>query len=123
MISCDITGGFEVKSLRGRKSTTWTLVEHEAIIVEEATSSGVQTYRVRGIAGFLDMPASTMNKIIRKIFHYYHYKFTHVAELLPADLPRRQMSAPEFLIRMELDSEWIWNIFRTDKALSISKEL
>ncbi len=101
------TGSFEVKSGRGRKSIASTsVVEDVATALEEGTSSGVQTCSARGIARCLDMPASTVHKIIRNILHCYPYKITHVQELLPADLPRRQAFALEFLARMAVDNEW-----------------
>ena len=93
-----------MKSGRGRKSIapTSVVVEDVAIALVKGTSSGVQTFSASGIARCLDMPASTVHKIIRIILHRYPYKITHVQELLPTDLPRREAFALEFLVRMEV---------------------
>ncbi|GIY09664.1 protein inturned [Caerostris extrusa] len=50
------------------------------------------------------------------ILHYYPYKVTHVQELLPAHLPVRHTFALEFLVHMEVDSDWPWNFSWTDEA-------
>lgn len=60
---------------------------------------------VQGIGLSLDMPVGTAYKIIRNIPHSYPYIFTYVQELLPADLPQRQMFALELLACMEVDNE------------------
>ena len=109
---------FKVKPGRGRKSiaSMSMAVEDVATALEEGTSSGVQTCIARGIARCLDMPSSTVHKIKRNFLHCYPYKITHVQELLPADPPRREAFALEFLARVEMDNEWTWNILWTDEA-------
>lgn len=112
----EATGSFGVKSGRGRKAVALTSVEDVATALEEGSNSGAQTCSARGIARTVDMPVSTVNKILRNILHCYPYKITHVQELLPADLPIRHTFALEFLARMEVDNEWPWNILWTDEA-------
>ena len=96
------TGSFEVTPGRGRKSiaSTSVVVQDVASALKEETSSGVETCRASGIARCLDMPTSMMHNIMRNILHYYPYKITLVHELLPADLPRREAFALEFLARI-----------------------
>lgn len=112
----EATGSFAVKSGRGRKAVALTSVEDVATALEEESNSGVQACSARGIGRTLDMPVSTVNKILRNILHCYPYKITHVQQLLPADLPIRHTFALEFLARMEVDNEWPWNILWTDEA-------
>ncbi|GBL80579.1 hypothetical protein AVEN_225267-1 [Araneus ventricosus] len=40
----------------------------------------------------------------------------HVQEFVPADLPKREAFALQFLARMEVDNAWPWNILWTDEA-------
>ncbi|GBL90155.1 hypothetical protein AVEN_135491-1 [Araneus ventricosus] len=70
----------------------------------------------RGISRTLDMPVSTVSKILRNILQCYPIKITHVQELVPADLPKREAFALQFLARMEVDNAWLWNILWTDEA-------
>ena len=59
---------FVVKHGRGKKAnaSTSVVVDDVATVLEDGTSSGVQTFIARGIARYLDMPAITVHKIIRK---------------------------------------------------------
>ena len=61
------TGSFQVKPGRGKKSfaSTSVVIEDVSAALEEGTSNGVQTYSARGIARCLNMPASTLHKIMR----------------------------------------------------------
>ena len=60
----------------------------------------------REIARYLDVPMSMVHKILCNILHYYPHKITHVKELLPADLPVKQILLLEFLASMEVHNEW-----------------
>ncbi|GBM18396.1 hypothetical protein AVEN_72738-1 [Araneus ventricosus] len=64
----------------------------------------------------LNVPVSTVHKILRNILQCYPFKITHIQELVPADLPKREAFALQFLARMEVDSAWSWNILWTDEA-------
>ena len=74
------TGSFTLKPGRGKKSIALTsvVVDDVATTLEEGTSNGAQTCSARSIARCLDMPASTVHKIIRNILHCYPYKIIHV---------------------------------------------
>ena len=65
-----------MKSGRGRKSIapTSVVVEDVATALEEGTISGVQMCSARSIALYLDMPTSTVQKIICNILHCSPYK-------------------------------------------------
>ncbi|GBL82323.1 hypothetical protein AVEN_252486-1 [Araneus ventricosus] len=62
------------------------------------------------------MSVSTVRKILRNILQCYPFKITHIQELVPADLPKREAFARQFLPRMEVDNAWPWNILWTDEA-------
>ncbi|GBN96414.1 hypothetical protein AVEN_10918-1 [Araneus ventricosus] len=62
------------------------------------------------------MPVSMVRKILRNILQCYPFKITHVQELVPADLPKREAFALQFLARMEVDNAWPWQILWTDEA-------
>ncbi|GBN66443.1 hypothetical protein AVEN_71821-1 [Araneus ventricosus] len=62
------------------------------------------------------MPVSTVRKILRNILQCYPFKITHVQELVPADLPKREAFALQFLARMEVDNAWPWNSLWTGEA-------
>ncbi|GBM74277.1 hypothetical protein AVEN_109096-1 [Araneus ventricosus] len=69
-----------------------------------------------GISRTLYMPVSTVRKILRNILQCYPFKITHVQELIPADLPKREAFALQFLARMEVDNAWPWNILWAGEA-------
>ncbi|GBL80317.1 hypothetical protein AVEN_92235-1 [Araneus ventricosus] len=62
------------------------------------------------------MPVSTVRKILRNILQCYPFKITRVQELVPADLPKREAFALQFLPRIEVDNDWPWNILWTDET-------
>ncbi|GBL91711.1 hypothetical protein AVEN_210653-1 [Araneus ventricosus] len=110
------SGSFDVKCGRGRKAIASTSVEDVATALQEASSSALGTCSARGISRTLDMPVSTVRKILRNILQCYLFKIKHVQELVPADLLKREAFALQFLARMEVDNAWPWNIFWTDQA-------
>ena len=59
---------------------------------------------------------STVQNILRHILRYYPYKLQFVKELLPHDFESRHLFSLEFLDRLEVDSEWPWNILWTDEV-------
>ncbi|GBM92023.1 hypothetical protein AVEN_126350-1 [Araneus ventricosus] len=59
---------------------------------------------------------STVRKILRNILQCYPFKITHAQELVPANLPEREVFALQFLAIMEVDNAWPWNILWTDEA-------
>ncbi|GFV79809.1 transposable element tc3 transposase [Trichonephila clavipes] len=71
---------------------------------------------VRRVAEALDLPRSTVQKILRNILRYYPYKLQFVQELLPYDFETRHLFSLQFLARLEVDPEWPWNILWTDEV-------
>ncbi|GFX76820.1 uncharacterized protein TNCV_1952611 [Trichonephila clavipes] len=53
---------------------------------------------------------------MRNILRYYPYKLQLVQELLPHDFETRHLFSLQFLARLEIDPEWLWNILWTDEA-------
>ncbi|GBN85470.1 hypothetical protein AVEN_161293-1 [Araneus ventricosus] len=109
------TGSFDMKCGRGRKAIALTSVEDVATALQEASSSALGTCSARGISRTLDMPVSTVRKILLRILQYYPFKITHVQELVPANLPKREAFALQFFARMEVDNAWPCNILWTDE--------
>ncbi|GFU99503.1 uncharacterized protein TNCV_4763641 [Trichonephila clavipes] len=85
--------------------------------VEEDKASNVQaSTSVRLVAEALDLPRSTVPKIMRNILLYYLYKLQLVQELLPHDFETRHLFSLQFLARLEVDPEWPWDILWTDES-------
>ncbi|GBO19946.1 hypothetical protein AVEN_10825-1 [Araneus ventricosus] len=95
---------FDVKCGRGRRAIASTSVEDVATALQEASSSALGTCSARGISQTLNMPVSTVRKILQNILQCYPFKITHVQELVPADLPKREAFALQFLARMQVDN-------------------
>ncbi|GFS56721.1 uncharacterized protein TNCV_2221611 [Trichonephila clavipes] len=100
------TGSLNVRSGRGRKPVSAEAIEKVALQVEEDKASNVQgSTSVRLVAEALDLPRSTVQKIMRNILHYYPYKLQLVQELLPHDFETRHLFSLQFLARLEVDPE------------------
>ncbi|GBN55605.1 hypothetical protein AVEN_170805-1, partial [Araneus ventricosus] len=110
------SGSFDVKCGRGRKVIASTSVEDVATAFQEAPSSALGTCSARGISRTLDMPVSTVRKILRNILQYYPFKITHIQGLGPSDLPKQETFALQSLARMEEDNAWPWNILCIDET-------
>ncbi|GFX16657.1 transposable element tc3 transposase [Trichonephila clavipes] len=111
------TGSLNVRSGRGKKLVSTKAIEKVALQVEEDKSSNVLARAsARRVAEALDLPRSTVQKIMRNILHYYPYKVQFVQELLPHDIETRHLFSLQFLARLEVDPEWPWNILWTDEA-------
>ncbi|GBO01987.1 hypothetical protein AVEN_64227-1 [Araneus ventricosus] len=110
-------GSFDMKCGRGRKAIASTSVGDVATALQEASSSsGNSPCTARGISRTLDMPVSTVRKILRNSLQCYPFKITHIQELVPTDLPKREAFALQFLARMDVDNTWPRNILWTDEA-------
>lgn len=70
----------------------------------------------REIVRLLNMPVSTVHKILRNILHWYPFVITHVQQLHATDLLIRQTFAVDILALMEVDNLWPRNILRTDES-------
>ncbi|GFW10434.1 uncharacterized protein TNCV_5097851 [Trichonephila clavipes] len=85
--------------------------------MEEDKVSNVQaSTSVCLVAEALDLPRSTVQKVMRNILRYYPYKLQLGLELLPHDFETRHLFSLQFLARLEVDPEWPWNILWTDEA-------
>ncbi|GBO39186.1 hypothetical protein AVEN_44420-1 [Araneus ventricosus] len=71
---------FDVKCGRGRKAIASTSMEDVATELQEASSSALEACSARGISQTLDMPVSTVRKILQNILQCYPFKITHVQE-------------------------------------------
>ncbi|GBM22096.1 hypothetical protein AVEN_266463-1 [Araneus ventricosus] len=100
------SGSFDVKCGRGRKTIASTTMEDVATAFQEASSSALGKFSVRGISRTLDMAVSTVRKILQNILQCYPIKITHIQELVSGDLPKR----------MEVENAWAWNILWTEEA-------
>ncbi|GBM04510.1 hypothetical protein AVEN_197911-1 [Araneus ventricosus] len=98
------------------ESNCFDSVEDVATALQEASSSALGTYSAWEISRTLDRPVSTVLKILRNILQCYLFKITHVQELVPTHLPKREAFALQFLARMEVHDAWPWSILWTDEA-------
>ncbi|GBM24104.1 hypothetical protein AVEN_165649-1 [Araneus ventricosus] len=105
-----------MKCGRGKKAIASTSVEGVATALQEASSSALGTCSARGTSRTLDRPVSKVRKILRNILQCYPIKITHAKELVPADLPKREAFALEFLARMEVGNARPWNILWIDEV-------
>ncbi|GBM15137.1 hypothetical protein AVEN_75178-1 [Araneus ventricosus] len=117
------SGSFDVKYGRGRKAIVSTSMEDVATALQEASSSALETCSARGISRTLDMTVSTVRKILRNILQCYPFKITHIQELVPANLPKREAFALQFLARMKMEMHGHGTFCRQTKPISISKVL
>ncbi|GFX99658.1 uncharacterized protein TNCV_3053151 [Trichonephila clavipes] len=101
------TESLNVRSGRERKPVSAEAIEKVALQVKEDKASNVQaSTSVRHVAEALDLPRSTVYKIMRNIIRYYPYKLQLVQELLPHDFETRHLFSLQFLARLKVDSEW-----------------
>jgi hypothetical protein len=113
----EITGFLKVQSGRGQKPVPQDKIEEVAtVIVDREQDSIADTSSARGVARNLDMPYSTVWKILRKIIHFYPYKISQVKELHNNDHDKRLSFALTFLAGMEVDNAWPWKILRENEA-------
>ncbi|GFV52693.1 DUF4817 domain-containing protein [Trichonephila clavipes] len=111
------TESLNVRSGRGKKPVSAEAIEKVTLQVEEDKSSNVlASTSVRRVEEALDLPRSTVQKIMRNILCYYPYKLQFVQELLPHDFETRHLFSLQFLARLEVDLEWPWNILWIDEA-------
>ncbi|KFM77225.1 hypothetical protein X975_20207, partial [Stegodyphus mimosarum] len=111
------TGSQKVQSGRGRKPVSQDTIEAVATaIVDRGPDNIAATSSARGVAWNMDMPYSTVWKILRKIINFYPYKISRVEELLYPDHDKQLTFALTFLVRMEVDAACLWKILWGDKA-------
>ena len=112
----ETTGSFDVQPDRGRKQVHSTVVEEVASALQEGLAGGVIPCSARGIPRSSDRPTRTVLKIVRNILRCYPCKIANVQVLLPSDLAASETFALEFLVRIEVDNDWLWKIVWTDEA-------
>ncbi|GFX14583.1 uncharacterized protein TNCV_4015811 [Trichonephila clavipes] len=97
------TGSLNVRSGRGKKPVSAEAIEKVALQVEEDKSSNVlASTSVRRVAEALDLPRSTVQKIMRNILRYYPCKLQFVQGLLPHDFETHICSHCSFLLVWQL---------------------
>ncbi|GBN54343.1 hypothetical protein AVEN_211422-1 [Araneus ventricosus] len=88
-----------------------------ATAVVEASSQSVHgSVSVPIVSRVLDMPYSTVRKILRRILNFYPYKIEHVNLLQDGDSDVGTTFALEFLARIVVDVTWSWNILWSDEV-------
>ena len=68
----------------------------------------------RGIAQVLDIPNTTIRKLLRSVLHMFRYRFQRVEMLEPGDPQQHLDFANEFLLRYDADNDWPLRILSTD---------
>ncbi|GBM97647.1 hypothetical protein AVEN_68127-1 [Araneus ventricosus] len=105
----EITGQLGILPSRARKQIPSSSVEDVATAVVEASNQSPHgSVRVPVVSLVLDMPYSTVRKILRRILNFYPYKIKPVHLLQDGDSEVR--TTLEFLARMVVDVTWPWNI-------------
>ncbi|GFU07640.1 uncharacterized protein TNCV_1646671 [Trichonephila clavipes] len=90
----------------GKKPVSTEAIEKVALQVKEDKSSNVlASTSIHREAEALDLPCSTVQKIMRNILRYYPCKLQFVQELLPHDFETRHQFSLQFLARLEVDPE------------------
>ncbi|GBN83896.1 hypothetical protein AVEN_271197-1 [Araneus ventricosus] len=102
-----------VYKCKGGRQLLRRQLEYAATALQEASSNALGTCSAREISRTLEMPVSTVRKILRNILQF---EITCAQKLVPADLPKREAFALPFLARMEVDNAWPWSILWTDEA-------
>ncbi|GFT87757.1 uncharacterized protein TNCV_4001031 [Trichonephila clavipes] len=105
----------EVVAINSGPKNPKDLLKKRRVIRLKASNVQAST-SVRLVAEALDLPRSTVQKIMRNILRYYPYKLQLVQELLPRDFETRHLFSLQFLARLEVDTECPWNILWTDEA-------
>ncbi|GFX12125.1 uncharacterized protein TNCV_2999081 [Trichonephila clavipes] len=110
------TRGYKTTPLRVKGNIEDVSSETDNEVEEDKASNVQASTSVRRVEEALDLPRSTMQKIMRNILRYYPYKLQLVQELLPHDFETRHLFSLQFLAHLEVDPEWPWNILWTEEA-------
>lgn len=111
------TGKLDILPGRGRKKVDISSIEDIATAaVDLASQSSFGNASVPAIANEVDMPISTVRKVMRQILRYYPYKIQRVQQLIQGDTESRLSFSLQFLARMNVDNSWPWNILWSDEA-------
>ncbi|GBM58576.1 hypothetical protein AVEN_222801-1 [Araneus ventricosus] len=102
---------------RGRKQIPSSIFEDVATVVVEASNwSPHGSVSVPVVSLVLDMPHSTVRKILRRILNFYPYKIKPMHLLKDGDSEVCTTFALGFLARMVVDVTWSWNIMWSEEA-------
>lgn len=113
----ETTGSLTTRPGRGRKPVSEdTITDVATAIVERNQTSTAGNSSTRGVARQLDVSASTVWKVLRKILRFYPYKISLLHELKPTDYDLRLTFALTFLARVQVDEAWPWKILWSDEA-------
>ncbi|GBO01184.1 hypothetical protein AVEN_234090-1 [Araneus ventricosus] len=99
---------------RGRKQISSSRVA--TAVVEAISQSPHGSMIVSVVSCVLDMPHSTVRKILRRILNFYPYKIKPVHLLQDGDSEVHTTFTLEFFTRMVVDVTWPWNILWSDEA-------
>lgn len=91
-------------------------VSEDVVMEVHHTVTAGHTETARGIARVLDIPNSTVRKLLRSVLHMFPYRFQRVQMLEPGDPQQRLDFANEFLLRYDADNDWPLRILWTDEA-------
>ena len=88
----------------GRKKIQLSNVKNSTTVVVEPSSHSLSgSVSISDVSSLLDMPHSTVQKILRRILYFYPYKNKHVNLLQDEDSEVRKTFALQFLARMMVD--------------------
>ena len=107
------SGTLQVLPGRGHKPIRNEELHAVATAIEDPTAGPSSA---RAISRQLDMPYSTVWKILRKLLKFYPYKISRTQQLLQGDAETRLHFSLTFLARMEVEESWPWNILWSDEA-------
>ncbi|GFU34088.1 DUF4817 domain-containing protein [Trichonephila clavipes] len=91
-------------------------VSEDVVMEVHHTVTAGHTETARGIARVLDIPNSTVRKLLRSVLHMFPFRFKRVQMLGPGDPQQRLDFANEFLLRYDADNDWPLRILWTDEA-------
>ncbi|GFV19737.1 uncharacterized protein TNCV_479631 [Trichonephila clavipes] len=101
------TGNLGVLPRRGRKPVGTETVEEVATAIVERTSSSIySSTNGRSVSRELEIPCSTIRKILGCILKAYPYNIRLMQKLKPDDQETRLEFYCQFLARMEVDDTW-----------------
>lgn len=111
------TGQLGILSGRGRHVVESASVEDVALAVVDATSQSPHgVVSVPTVSRAIDLPYTTVWRVMRRILGYFPYKIHSLHQLSDGDPDVRETFALQFLARMDVDAAWPWKILWTDEA-------
>ena len=99
-----------------RPRSGWPAVPVETVAEVHQTVSTVCPATTCGVSRVLNLPNSTVRKILRSVLNMFPFRFQRVQMLEGGQNQLRLDFANKFLIRYDEDSSWPLRILWTDKA-------